>query len=51
MFGTVIDDVLPVLSLIRSQTDPISKGSHLADNCPYDGPVRVVFYLDLCTPG
>ena len=49
--GTVIDDVfLPVFPSHSSHMDSISKGSHLADNCPYAGPARVAFYLDPSSP-
>jgi hypothetical protein len=41
---TAIDDFS--LASKRSHNDPISKCFHLADNCLYARPVRVVFYLD-----
>ena len=46
---TVVIEVLPGLAVKRSHTDPIAKCFHLADNCLFARPARVVFYLDLCT--
>ena len=39
------------LEMPRSHNDPIPKCFHFADNFPYARLVRVVFYLNLCTPG
>jgi hypothetical protein len=39
------------LEMPRSHNDCVSKCFHVADNCPYARPARVVFYLDLCASG